>query len=140
MSQAFFGIFSLCENKGRIIIEFIFQSFYFIKVPEENVATTKHGASVIVGEARQALLDGDTANYDMERGFTRHPIDDTNEKGIIVKLGMQCIINHLRMLLWDKDNRSYSYYIEVSMDQKDWVSYPFKTVLPTFLIGITLMI
>ena len=52
----------------------------FIKVPEENVATTKHGASVIVGEARQALLDGDTANYDMERGFTRHPIDDTNEK------------------------------------------------------------
>ena len=80
----------------------------------------------------------------MERGFTRHPIDDTNEKGIVVKLGMQCIINHLRMLLWDKDNRyyfqkflrrsiifnlifkkkpfrSYSYYIEVSMDQKDWV-------------------
>ena len=99
-------------------------------VPEENVATTKHGASVIVGEARQALLDGDTSNYDMERGFTRHPIDDTNEKGIIVKLGMQCIINHLRMLLWDKDNRSYSYYIEVSMDQKDWVSYPFESVLP----------
>ena len=39
-----------------------------ILVPEENVATTKHGATVILGEAKQALLDGDTTNYDMERG------------------------------------------------------------------------
>merc|ERR1712012_366743 len=91
-------------------------------IPEENVATLKHGASVIVGEVKSALLDGDSTNYDMERGFTRRPIDDSNDKaGIVVKLGMQCIINHFRMLLWDKDNRSYSYYIEVSMDQKDWV-------------------
>ena len=91
-------------------------------IPEENVATPKHGASVIFGEVKSALLDGDSSNYDMERGFSRHPIDDSNDKaGIVVKLGMQCIINHFRMLLWDKDNRSYSYYIEVSMDQKDWV-------------------
>ena len=40
-----------------------------ITVPEENVATVKHGATVILGEAKQALLDGDTANYDMERGI-----------------------------------------------------------------------
>ena len=40
-----------------------------ILVPEENVATTKHGATVILGEAKQALLDGDTTNYDMERGI-----------------------------------------------------------------------
>ena len=40
-----------------------------ISVPEENVATTKHGATVILGEAKQALLDGDTTNYDMERGI-----------------------------------------------------------------------
>jgi len=90
-------------------------------IPEENVATPKHGATVVTGEVKSALLDGDSSNYDMERGFTRHPIDDNSDKGIVVKLGMQCIINHFRMLLWDKDNRSYSYYIEVSMDQKDWV-------------------
>ena len=71
----------------------------------ENVATPKHGATVVNGEVKNALLDGDSSNYDMERGFTRHPIDDSSEKGIIVKLGMQCIINHFRMLLWDKDNR-----------------------------------
>ena len=107
------------------------KKYFFIQitVPEENVATTKHGATVILGEAKQALLDGDTTNYDMERGmywfhgkiyfqklifnfnvnfltgFTRHPIDDSNDKGIVIKLGMQCIVNHLRMLLWDKDCR-----------------------------------
>ena len=81
--------------------------FIFISpVIDSNVATPKLGASVLVGEVKQALLDGDTKNYDMERGFSRHPIDDSvREKGIVVKLGMQCIINHLRMLLWDKDQR-----------------------------------
>jgi BTB/POZ domain-containing protein 9 len=74
-------------------------------VSEENVATPKHGASVLVGEVKLALLDGDTTNYDMERGFSRHPIDDTQDKGIVVRLGMQCIINHFRMLLWDRDAR-----------------------------------
>ena len=79
----------------------------------------------------------------MERGFSRHPIDDNQDKGIVVRLGMQSIINHFRLLLWDRDNRynkyvclilnnfykcilafpcrAYSYYIDVSMDQKDWV-------------------
>ncbi|KAG1654457.1 BTB/POZ domain-containing protein 9 [Nymphon striatum] len=90
-------------------------------MPEENIASVKHGADVIAGEMRSALLDEDMENYDMEKGFTRHPIDDNNGQGILIKLGMQCIINHIKMLLWDRDTRSYSYYIEVSMDMKDWV-------------------
>jgi BTB/POZ domain-containing protein 9 len=88
---------------------------------------------------RTALLDGETTNYDMERGFTRHPIEDGNV-GIVVRLGQPSIINHIKVLLWDRDmrlailktiiiafpkdiivERSYSYYIEVSMDQRDWV-------------------
>lgn len=91
------------------------------KMPEENVAVPRHGATVLVGEVKSALLDGDSKNYDMERGFSRHPIDESGDKGIVVKLGMPCIINHIKMLLWDRDQRAYSYYIEVSMDQKDWV-------------------
>ncbi|RWS25194.1 BTB/POZ domain-containing protein 9-like protein [Leptotrombidium deliense] len=90
-------------------------------IPEENVATPRHGAQVLLGEMKASLLDGDEQNYDMEKGFTRHHIDDNNEQGILIKLGMQSIINHIRMLLWDRDQRSYSYHIEVSMDQKDWV-------------------
>jgi len=72
---------------------------------------------------RQAILDGDIQNYDVERGFTRHVIEEGGDGsgGIVIRLRQQCILNHIRMLLWDRDLRSYSYYIEVSMDQDDWV-------------------
>lgn len=33
-----------------------------------NVAHPMHGAQVLQGEMRSYLLDGDTNNYDMERG------------------------------------------------------------------------
>ena len=91
------------------------------KLPEENIAVPRHGASVLVGEVKSALLDGDSKNYDMERGFSRHPIEESGDRGIVVKLGMPCIINRINMLLWDRDQRAYSYYIEISMDQADWV-------------------
>jgi len=76
-------------------------------VPDENVAHVKHGATVLKGEMRQALLDGDVSNYDVERGFTRHIIDEGNEGAncIVVKLRQQCILNHIRLLLWDRDLR-----------------------------------
>ena len=35
---------------------------------DENVAHPRHGAQVLQGEMRSFLLDGDTHNYDMERG------------------------------------------------------------------------
>ncbi|KAI8480542.1 PREDICTED: BTB/POZ domain-containing protein 9-like [Branchiostoma belcheri] len=88
--------------------------------PEENIATLRHGASVIKGEMKAALLDGDCTNYDLDRGFTRHPIEENNG-GVVVKLGQPSIINTIRLLLWDRDTRSYSYYLEVSMDEKDWL-------------------
>ncbi|KAJ8401182.1 hypothetical protein AAFF_G00387640 [Aldrovandia affinis] len=90
-------------------------------IPEENIATMKHGAQVVKGELKSALLDGDTQNYDLDHGFSRHPIEDDGRAGIQVKLGQPSIINHVRLLLWDRDSRSYSYYIEVSMDELDWV-------------------
>lgn len=90
-------------------------------IPEENIATMKHGAQVVKGELKSALLDGDTQNYDLDHGFSRHPIEDDCRSGLEVKLGQPSIINHVRLLLWDRDNRSYSYYIEVSMDELDWI-------------------
>ncbi|XP_043076097.1 BTB/POZ domain-containing protein 9-like [Puntigrus tetrazona] len=90
-------------------------------VPEENIATMKYGAQVVKGELKAALLDGDTQNYDLDHGFSRHPIEEEGRSGIQVKLGQAFIINHIRLLLWDRDSRSYSYYIEVSMDELDWV-------------------
>ncbi|XP_009871315.1 PREDICTED: BTB/POZ domain-containing protein 9-like, partial [Apaloderma vittatum] len=90
-------------------------------IPGENIATMKYGAQVVKGELKSALLDGDTQNYDLDHGFSRHPIDDDCRSGIEIKLGQPSIINHVRILLWDRDSRSYSYYIEVSMDELDWI-------------------
>ncbi|NP_001002198.1 BTB/POZ domain-containing protein 9 [Danio rerio] len=91
-------------------------------IPEENIATMKHGAVVVKGELKSALLDGDTQNYDLDHGFSRHPIEEEGRAaGIQVRLGQPSIVNHIRLLLWDKDSRSYSYYVEVSMDELDWV-------------------
>ncbi|XP_062896915.1 BTB/POZ domain-containing protein 9 isoform X2 [Mobula hypostoma] len=92
-----------------------------ILIPDENIASMKHGAQVIGGELKAALLDGDTQNYDLDHGFSRHPIDEDCRSAIEVKLGQASILNHIRMLLWDRDSRSYSYYIEVSMDELDWI-------------------
>lgn len=89
-------------------------------VPEENIATTRHGAQVIRGEMKAALLDGDITNYDLDRGFTRHLIDDNHGQGIVIRLEQPYIINTIKLLLWDKDTRSYSYYLEISMDDKDY--------------------
>ncbi|XP_013140808.1 PREDICTED: BTB/POZ domain-containing protein 9 [Papilio polytes] len=89
---------------------------------EENVATAKLGARVVSGDMRSALLDGDVDNYDMERGYTRHTISDAPDNpGITVRLPHPTILNHLRLLLWDRDHRSYAYFVEVSVDQQDWV-------------------
>lgn len=88
---------------------------------DENVASPRFGSKVVSGELMEYLLDGDYYSYDMEKGYTRHGINGPGDHGIIVKLGQPSIINHIRMLLWDRDVRSYSYYIEVSMEQKDWV-------------------
>lgn len=88
--------------------------------PEENMATVKYGSRTIQGEWRSALLDGDTTSYDMEKGYTRHSITDCMDNGIVVELGTINIINHIKILLWDKDARSYSYFVEVSVNETQW--------------------
>ncbi|KAM0736055.1 BTB/POZ domain-containing protein 9 [Formica fusca] len=88
---------------------------------DANVASPMHGAQVLQGEARSYLLNGDTKVYDNERGFTWHDITNTQERGILIKLGAQYIINHVKMLLWDRGIHSYSFFIEGSVDQNEWV-------------------
>lgn len=38
---------------------------------------------------------------------------------IIVQLGQPHIIGSLRLLLWDRDDRTYSFYVETSLNQSD---------------------
>ena len=69
----------------------------------------RQGAKVIRGEMKSSLLDGDSVNYDLDRGFTRHPIEDSDERGVVIQLGAPHIINCVRMLLWDRDMRLVLY-------------------------------
>lgn len=96
-------------------------------IQNENVASSKHGAKVILGVQKGSLLDGDHSNYNLDQGFTMHHIDSAGKgpegdssSGIVVALDSPYIINNIRMLLWDKDTRAYSYYVEASVDQKKW--------------------
>ncbi|KAI1729890.1 f5/8 type C domain-containing protein [Ditylenchus destructor] len=94
-----------------------------ILCPMINVAEPSMNAKVLTGEYPTALLmsrKGFTQDYD--RKFTRHAIT-TDDPGITIELGRSFIINHIKLWLPDREqrNQTYSYYVEVSMDQKDWV-------------------
>ena len=84
-----------------------------VSVPEENVATLQQDA--IVSDGQHVLLNGDTENYTGEQGYAVHTISKDNCKGITVQLSQPYLLNCIKMLLWDKDNRSYSYYVQVGM-------------------------
>ncbi|XP_063903919.1 BTB/POZ domain-containing protein 9-like [Zophobas morio] len=88
------------------------RGFYLL---DENLATAEHNAEVILGTNTAWLLTG---GGNTESNYAYHGIDD--ESGIIVRLGTPSFVNHFKMRLWDGDNRSYSYNISVSLDQKNW--------------------
>ncbi|CAH8662388.1 unnamed protein product [Schistosoma guineensis] len=54
-----------------------------------------------------------------EYDVVRHSLNDPNAN-IIIRLGKPSIVNTIRMQLWDQDLRSYSYIIDVSLDQSTW--------------------
>ncbi|XP_021572266.1 BTB/POZ domain-containing protein 9 [Carlito syrichta] len=95
-------------------------------VPMENVATIADCASVIEGvsRSRNALLNGDTKNYDWDSGYTCHQL---GSGAIVVQLAQPYMIGSIRLLLWDCDDRSYSYYVEVSTNQQQWTMVADKT-------------
>ncbi|KAJ3643690.1 hypothetical protein Zmor_026387 [Zophobas morio] len=83
-------------------------------LPGVNVATPEHKATVITGRRTEHLLNGNR-NVD---NWTETTIGD--KTGLTIKFGFPFLINHIRMGLYDKDLRTYRYYVEVSVDQKKW--------------------
>lgn len=98
-------------------------------VPNDNVATIAACSSVIEGvsRSRNALLNGDTRNYDWDSGYTCHQL---GSGAIVIQLAQPYSIGSLRLLLWDCDERSYSYYIEVSTNQQEWTKVVDRTKVP----------
>ena len=88
-------------------------------VPKQNVATLPMSAYVREGVCRSknALLNGNTSDYNWDYGYTCHQL---GSGALVVQLGQPYALDSMRLLLWDRDDRSYSYYIEVSRNEKDW--------------------
>uniref|UniRef100_A0A1B0AFL5 F5/8 type C domain-containing protein n=1 Tax=Glossina pallidipes TaxID=7398 RepID=A0A1B0AFL5_GLOPL len=87
---------------------------------EENVSIEKFHSHTTHGEYPAQLLSGDVISHDMKKGYTRHSISETNGNGIMVELGTICLINHIKIFLWDRDNRAYSYFVEISPNRIQW--------------------
>lgn len=90
--------------------------------PDVNVATSRMNAQVLTGESPSALFSSSDSGLqiDGDRIYTRHVIEEDTE-GIVVELSNPSIINKIILDLWsDRETRMYSYYVEVSVDRKDW--------------------
>ncbi|KAL7678203.1 hypothetical protein ACOME3_004429 [Neoechinorhynchus agilis] len=89
-----------------------------INAPKANVAV-KGSAAVLSGVSREpnALIDGDWVNYDWNSGYTCHQLGNGD---ITIQLFQPYIIGSFRMLLWDVEQRHYSYYILTSINGVDW--------------------
>lgn len=53
-------------------------------------------------------------------GSTYHVITDENNDGILIELGEVNVINHIKILIWDIKEASFSYFIEVSLNMTQW--------------------
>ena len=64
-------------------------------VPKENVATIQAKACVIEGvsRSRNALINGDTKNYDWDSGYTCHQL---GSGAIVVQLAQPYVIGSMR--------------------------------------------
>lgn len=53
----------------------------------------------------------------LKLGYTCHQLGSGN---ILIQLGQPYLISSFRILLWDCDERTYSFYIETSINETDW--------------------
>jgi len=66
-----------------------------VAVPSVNVATMESSACVIEGvsRSRNALINGDTKNYDWDSGYTCHQLGSGS---IVVQLAQPYVIGSMR--------------------------------------------
>ncbi len=92
---------------------------YLVPVERDNVACVENGAKMVKAGMVANVLNGDLTNC------TSHRIGmvgaDGCQEGIRIKLRDNFMLNRIKFLLPDIDDRSYSYFVEVSLDGKDWI-------------------
>jgi BTB/POZ domain-containing protein 9 len=80
------------------------------------VACVREGATVIEGvsRTRDTLISGQLGEYDWEQGYTCHQL---GVGAIVVQLAQPYVLGSMRLLLWDCDDRQYTFDIYVSTDR-----------------------
>lgn len=89
--------------------------------PTKNVATPEMGA---LTESKE-LINGNMTNYGGMHGFAAHDIPDA--EFLLLRLSQPFMIDSLRLLLWDHGPRYYHYYVDCSIDNKNWTRIVDKT-------------
>lgn len=86
-----------------------------------NFALAKNGAVAAGGKDPQLLIDGEE-KYDGGTGFGMTYWQNTPTPFFTVTLKKPVLIDCIRFLLWDLDDRSFRYKLEVCADEqgKDW--------------------
>ncbi|KAJ3646551.1 hypothetical protein Zmor_024135 [Zophobas morio] len=96
------------------------QSVNGITRPVHNIVTKKMGALIISG------MNGDNLIYNVKRGslnasFAYHWIHtDTEIRNITVQFNQPYLVSNILLLLCHENNRTYKYYIETSVNTRDW--------------------
>ena len=85
----------------------------------KDVASIQNGTHVSKGcHYPNRMLREDWREYDGSNGYTYA----ANNQIIQINFRMAYIINTLKFLLWDKDDRHYNYKIEISKDSQVWTT------------------
>lgn len=91
-------------------------------VPKDNAATYDRGATVVTGEnGKELLYDSNTMMPTTEGDrteYTSHKIGDNGM--ILLRFGQPYYIESIRLLLCEKNNRTYRFYVETSVDENNW--------------------
>jgi len=82
-----------------------------------NLLLARNGAVASGCTRPELLIDGDSINYDGNNGYAYSGNGNPNEL-MTVTLKEPAEMNRIRFLLWDRDDRHYSYILSVSADGK----------------------
>ena len=104
------------DQKVFVSESVVFHRFKGIIKPAKNVACVREGATVIEGvsRTRDTLISGQLGEYDWEQGYTCHQL---GVGAIVVQLAQPYVLGSMRLLLWDCDDRQYTFDIYVSTDR-----------------------
>lgn len=92
-------------------------------VQDVNVAAVPLGATIAVSAVNPHDSSETVVVHDLQHDPTHHyEYSDSKDSsdGIFITLGREYIINMITMQLMDRENESYSYFVQISTDNIKW--------------------